>query len=119
VISRRNLHTLDALVLRDLVRFGVMAGDQIERRYRDAAFAADRLALLEAGGFINKPRTEVIDGATIYTASFYGATVACCGLGWRMPREGHLAHDIAVVDLADYLIDKDPAADWKTEREVG
>jgi hypothetical protein len=119
VLTLRNLHVLDILVLRDLVRFGVMANDQIERRYRDASFTASRLALLEAGGLINKPRPNVIQGASIYTASPTGAAFARCGLGWRTPLEGHLAHDIAVVDLADYLLDQDPQADWKTEREVG
>jgi len=119
VISLRNLHPLDILVLRDLVRFGVLADDQITRRYRDPAIAADRLALLAAGGFINQPRTNVIQGAAIYTTTTYGTAVARCGLAWRLPLEGHLAHDIAVVDLADYLLDKHPEADWKTEREVG
>jgi hypothetical protein len=119
VITLRDLHPLDIVVLRDLVRFGVLADDQIERRYGDATFTADRLALLEAGGFVNKPRTDVIQGAAIYCTTRYGAIVARCGLGWTTPREGHLAHDIAVVDLADYLLVQDPAADWKTEREIG
>lgn len=119
VISPRNVHPLDIVVLRDLVRFGVLADDQIERRYRDKTLAADRLALLHAGGFLNRPRADVVQGASIYTATPYGTAFARCGLGWRMPLEGHLAHDIAVVDLADYLLRQDPAADWKTEREVG
>jgi hypothetical protein len=119
VITLRDLHPLDILVLRDLVRFGVLADDQIERRYGDATLTANRLALLEAGAFINKPRPNVIQGTVIYTASQYGTAIARCGLGWRTPLEGHLAHDVAVVDLADYLLRQDPRADWKTEREVG
>jgi hypothetical protein len=113
------LHPLDIVVLRDLVRFGVLADDQIERRYGSASFAADRLAVLEAGALVNKPRTNVIQGASIYRATRYGSVIARCGLGWRTPLEGHLAHDVAVVDLADYLLDHEPDADWKTEREVG
>ncbi len=119
IITLRDLHPLDILVLRDLVRFGVLAHDQIERRYRNAAICTDRLALLETGGFVNKPRADAIQGTVIYTASRYGTLIARCGLGWRVPLEGHLAHDIAVVDLADYLLGQEPAADWKTEREVG
>jgi hypothetical protein len=119
VITLRDLHSLDILVLRDLVRFGVLANDQIERRYGDSGSSTDRLALFERGGLVNKPRADVVQGAVIYTASRYGTIVARCGLGWRMPREGHLAHDIAVVDLADYLLAQEPQADWKTEREIG
>ena len=116
VITLRNLHPLDILVLRDLVRFGVLANDQIERRYGDSALSTDRLALLESGGYVNKPRSDVIQGTAIYTATRYGNAIARCGLGWRLPLEGHLAHDVAVVDLADYLLGQEPAADWKTER---
>jgi hypothetical protein len=119
LITLRDLHPLDILVLRDLVRFGVLADDQVARRYHDAVLAADRLALLLAGGFVNKPRTDVIQGALIYTASRYGGIVARCGLSAQTPRDGHLAHDVAVVDLADYLLRQHPQADWKTEREVG
>ena len=119
VITLRDLHPLDILILRDLVRFGVLADDQIQRRCGGTALSTDRLALLEAGAFINKPRTDAIQGSVIYTATRFGSVVARCGLGWRMPKEGHLAHDIAVVDLADYLLAHDIQADWKTEREVG
>jgi hypothetical protein len=118
-VTLRDLHPIDILVLRDLVRFGVLADDQIQRRYGDTASSTDRLPLLETAGLVNKPRGDVVQGAVIYTASRYGTAVARCGLGWRIPLEGHLAHDIAVVDLADYLLDQEPAADWKTEREVG
>jgi hypothetical protein len=119
VITLRDLHPLDILVLRDLVRFGVLADDQIHRRYGNTAISTDRLALLESGGFINKPRPNVIQGTVIYTATRYGTVITRCGLSWRTPLEGHLAHDIAVVDLADYLLERDPDAEWKAEREVG
>ena len=119
VITLRDLHPLDIVVLRDLVRFGVLATDQIARRYGDATLTANGLALMEAGALVSKPRADVIQGTVIYTASRYGTAIARCGLGWRVPLEGHLAHDVAVVDLADYLLRQDPQADWKTEREVG
>ncbi|MCA1644325.1 MAG: hypothetical protein LC797_02265 [Chloroflexi bacterium] len=118
-ITRRDLHPRDLVVLRDLVRFGVLADNQIQRRYGNALLMADRLAMLEAGCLINQPRSKVIAGTSIYSATQYGAVVAGCGLNWRIPPEGHLAHDIAVVDLADYLVEHDPGAEWKTEREFG
>src|SRR4051794_12803071 len=95
VITLRDLHPLDILVLRDLVRFGVLTNDQIERRYRDPAVTVARLALLQAGGLLNKPREEILQGAIIYSASRYGVHIARSGLGWRMTPDGHLAHDIA------------------------
>src|SRR6266852_2870436 len=98
VITLRDLHPLDILILRDLVRFGVLADDQIQRRYGNAAVSSNRLALLESGGFINRPRADVIQSTVIYTATRYGTVITRCGLAWRTPREGHLAHDIAVVD---------------------
>src|SRR5260370_20765685 len=102
VITLRDLHPLDILVLRDLVRFGVLAHDQIERRYGNAAICTDRLALLETGGFVNKPRADAIQSTVIYTASRYGTLIAHCGLHLRQPLDGHLDHVIAVLDLADY-----------------
>jgi hypothetical protein len=119
VTTLRHLQPLDILVLRDLVRFGVMADDQIERRFGGTAISTDRLMLLESGGFINKPRANVIHGTVIYTATRYGTVISRCGVNWRTPLEGHLAHDIAVVDLADYLLEHEPDAEWRTEREVG
>ena len=84
VITLRDLHPLDILVLRDLVRFGVLADDQIQRRYGHTAISTDRLALLESGGFINKPRANVIQGCVIYTATRYGTVITRCGLSWRL-----------------------------------
>src|SRR5207247_4968884 len=72
VITLRDLHPLDILVLRDLVRFGVLANDHIQRRYGNTAISTDRLVLLESRGFINKPRAEVIQNTVIYTATRYG-----------------------------------------------
>jgi hypothetical protein len=118
LITLRDLHPLDILVLRDLVRFGVLADDQIERRYRDFSLAQARLELLISGGFVEQ-WSPLIQRTTVYSATGVGAHTARCGLRPTRPSLEHLRHDIAVVDLADYLLAQDPEADWRTEREVG
>jgi hypothetical protein len=114
----RDLHELDIVVIGDLVRFGVLADDQITRRYGDAAIASQQLPLLVAAGLID-PWARVIQNASIYSATAYGARIAKTGLKAIRPSMEHLRHDIALVDLADYLRQQDPQADWRTEREVG
>jgi hypothetical protein len=117
-ITVRDLHPLDLIVLRDLVRFGVLTNDQTERRYRGAALATDRLALLVAGGFV-EPWSRLIKDTSIFSATASGARIAQSGLKATRPSLEHLRHDIAVVDLADYVLAHDPQAEWRTEREVG
>ena len=117
LISKRDLRPLDFGVVRDVVRFGVMATDQIERRYADAALAAVRLPILLSGEFISL-WPNVIQGTSVYSATAYGARVADCGLRQSRPYAAHVPHNVALVDLADYLLAHTPAAEWRTEREV-
>ena len=114
----RQLVLRDILVLRDLVRFGVLANDQIERRYGDPALAADRLPHLVEGGLI-EPWSPLIQDTAVYSATAAGARVARCGLRATRPSLQHLRHDVAVVDLADYILEHEPRTDWRTEREAG
>ena len=46
------LDARDLVVLRDLVRFGVLAADQIARRYGDPSLAALRIPFLHDGRVI-------------------------------------------------------------------
>ena len=108
----------DMLVLRDLVRFGVLADDQIERRYGDSALATERLRMLVDGGLV-QAWSPLLKDTSLYSATAAGARVTRCGLRPTRPSLQHLRHDVAVVDLADYIVDHDPAADWRSEREVG
>ena len=117
LITSRDLRPLDLLVLKDVVRFGVLATDQIERRYADAALAAVRLPILLSGDFISL-WPNVIDGTSVYSATAYGARVAECGLRQSRPYAAHVPHDVALVDLADCLLAQDPGAEWRTEREA-
>jgi hypothetical protein len=119
VITRRDLLPPDLLVLRDLVRFGILAFDQIVRRYGSPSLAAKRIRALQAGRFIHKWLKDPLQGTKLYTASVRGTRIVSCRLSQPKPRDAHLAHDVAVVDLADYLLAHEPgAAEWLTEREV-
>jgi len=116
-INLRALELPDILVLRDLVRFGVLADDQIERRYGDARRAAARLKVLVAGGLVD-PWSRLIENTRVYSASPAGARISRCGLRATRPSLEHLRHDVAVVDLADYILAHEPQAEFRTEREV-
>jgi hypothetical protein len=116
-ISRRDLIQEDYLVLHDLVRFGALAEDQINRRYGDPILTLLRLPLLDAGGFIEPWEVEV-SGTQIFSATRSGARVAQCGLAQAKPPMQNLRHDIALVDLADYVLTHEPQSEWRTHREV-
>jgi hypothetical protein len=107
----------DNRVLRDLVRFGVLANNQMERRYGDASLAAARLTWLIEVGLV-EAWSPLIEHTTVYSATAAGARVANCGLRATRPSLQHLRHDIAVVDLADNILEHEPHADFRTEREV-
>jgi hypothetical protein len=117
-LTRRDLDPRDIFVLRDLVRFGVLANDQIERRYGDIAHATARLPGLVQSGFIDA-WSPLIQDTAVYSATAAGAGVARCGLRATRPSIQHLRHDIAVVDLADSILSDEPDSDFRTEREVG
>jgi hypothetical protein len=116
-INPRALELRDILVLRDLVRFGVLADDQIQRRYGDASHAMARLPVLVKAGLV-EPWSRLIEATAVYSATHAGAGVARAGLRPTRPSLQHLRHDVAVVDLADYILEHEPQADFRTEREV-
>jgi hypothetical protein len=118
VLTRRDLRAPDLLVLRDLVRFGLLAQDQIERRYGNPSLATERLPLLKAGGFIHKWLNDPLQHTRLYTVGRRGTRIVSCGLSQPKPRDAQIGHDVAVVDLADYLVAHEPEASWHTEREV-
>jgi hypothetical protein len=117
-ISPLDLTPPDLRVLRDLVRFGILADDQIDRRYGDPSLSATRLSVLIDLGLV-ETWSPLINATSVYSATPTGASVAHTGLGPTRPSLEHLRHDIAVVDLADYLLEHTPSAEWRTEREAG
>ncbi len=118
-LTRRDLQPRDLTVLRDLVRFGALANDQIERRYDDdPAHARARLPELVASGFV-EAWSPLIQDTAVYSATAAAAGVTGCGLRATRPSLQHLRHDLAVVDLADFILAHEPDSEFRTEREVG
>jgi hypothetical protein len=104
--------------LRDLVRFGVMADDQFARRYPDPAFAQARLFHLKEAGVVNR-WWETLEGARVYSPTRLARLIASVpAVHARATYVAHLAHDVALVDLADYLIAQQPDHQWIAEDEV-
>jgi hypothetical protein len=118
LLTRRDLEAGDLAALRDLVRFGVMADDQIARRYADPSVALARLPLLKDGGVVFRWR-QPLEAARLYSPTGLGRFLArVTGVARRETSERHLAHDVALVDLADFLLASDASLAWRTEREV-
>ena len=109
---------LDLPALCDLVRFGVMAEDQLARRYADPAFGFSRLPQLEEAGVVDR-WLETLEGANVYSPRRMAfRIVGTVGVSPRKPRRTHLSHDVAVVDLADYLVAHEPGSRWIAEDEL-
>jgi hypothetical protein len=118
LLKRRDLDPSDLAALRDLVRFGVMADDQIARRYPEPALAYRRLPWLKDGGIVFRWR-ESLEGSRCYSPTGLGRHLAdVSSVVSLTTSESHLPHDVAVVDLADVLVANDPGVRWLTEREV-
>ena len=118
LLTRRDLDAGDRRALRDLVRFGVMADDQIARRYADPALAHLRLAMLRDGGIVLHWH-QSLEFSQVYSPTTLGRLVArVVDVKWRKASERHLAHDVTLVDLADTLLASDARLEWRTEREV-
>ena len=108
----------DLPALRDLVRFGVMADDQLARRYVDPNLAQARLLQLKEAGIVQR-WWESLEGAHVYSPTRLARLIAAVpNVRARTTYVGHLAHDVALVDLADYLLAQDAQQRWFTEDEV-
>jgi hypothetical protein len=109
----------DLPALRDLVRFGVMADDQFARRYPDPPFGRARLLQLKEAGVVDR-WWESLEGARVYSPARLARLIAPVpGLRPHTTHASHLAHDVAVVDLADALLAHDANHRWLTEDELG
>jgi hypothetical protein len=117
LITARELDAQDRFVLCDLVRFGLLAADQIARRYADPALATRRIPFLLAGRVIYDWPYE-LDGARVYSPTALGAHLCEVEVDRILTNQRHLAHDVALVDLADYLLAHNPDFEWRTEREL-
>jgi hypothetical protein len=118
LVSARDLDARDLKALHDLVRFGVMADDQIARRYPDPLHALLRIPQLKDGGIVFRWR-EPLAGSRVYSPTNLARHILRVpGLHPHTTSASHLSHDVAVVDLADVLLARDSDARWVTEDEV-
>lgn len=118
LLNHPDVDQRDLPALRDLVRFGVMADDQLARRYGDTELALARLPHLKEAGIVNR-WWESLEGSRIYSPTRLARLIAPVpDLHPRSTYVGQLAHDVALVDLADYLVDLHPADHWYAEDQV-
>src|SRR5690242_941054 len=66
---------LDLPALRDLVRFGVMADDQLARRYPDPALGFARLPQLKEAGVVNRWWVS-LEGNRVYSPTRLARLIA-------------------------------------------
>jgi hypothetical protein len=116
----RDLDDRDFGVMRDVVRFGVLLQRHIQNRY-DATprVTAMRLGRLKQRGFVQE-RKEVGLPVKMWEATPTGTRVVKpdLHLEHRFTKAEHLRHDLALVDLADYCLSREPQAKWWAEREL-
>jgi hypothetical protein len=116
--SVRGYTSVDLDALHDLVRFGVMAEDQIIRRYRDAKIGPYRIRRLKTAGLVSE-WGDTLEGSSVFSPTPLARhVIGRHDLNPHTTRRTHLAHDVAVVDLADYLLRFDPSHKWITEDEL-
>ncbi len=116
--TRKGLSLDDLAALGDLVRFGVMAVDQIARRYADPVSAADRLLILTNLALVRRAPVQ-LEGDACYVPTNLGRAFARVRHVTKLKvYETHIAHDVALVDLADTLTRENPAWQFVAERQV-
>lgn len=115
----------DRKMLVDLTRHGVETAEQLRRKFfrkeggGHASLTAvyGRMKKLEGARLVKHDR--VLWGRPgVYRTTEAGARVAGVGLGSAPLDWTKLEHQIAVVDLADELLEEHPGATWTTEREL-
>ncbi|MBV9322311.1 MAG: hypothetical protein JO352_00830 [Chloroflexi bacterium] len=118
VLTHPDVEACDLPALRDLVRFGVMVDDQLARRYLDPTVTPARLLHLKEAGIVNR-WWESLEGARVYSPTRLARVIAAVpGMRPRTTYASHLAHDVALVDLADFLVAQNTNHRWIAEDEV-
>ena len=113
----QDLDPRDLTILWDLIRFGALADYQIDRRYRAPHVSSVRLPILLDEGFVAR-MDPWLPGLESYQATSRGFYLGRFGLKRHTIKYGQLGHDVAVVDLADALIETHPGATWCAEQQI-
>ena len=113
----RDLDPRDWAIIGNQHRFGGMHSRQIARQYRNLRLARDRLDILRASGILKK-RDRQLEGVVVYELADRRYFRRFFGFHGHTIRDSQLGHDIAVVDLVDYLEARHPAAVTYAEIQV-
>ena len=109
----------DLAIVGEVLRWQQLTTNQIARWFFDSPrTASNRIAVLLELGYL-----KTIDipwrAAALVTATPRGARArADLGLRPRASEPGRLLHDLTVVQVAAWMLDRDPQAGWITEREL-
>jgi hypothetical protein len=108
----------DLAILRDLTRFWAMTVEQVTRHhFPTVKTAANRLGELVNAGLVRAER-PAFRGRAAYLVTPAGARLADVDLPAARASLLLLPHRLAVVDLADALLERHTGAAWTTEREL-
>jgi hypothetical protein len=110
----------DHALLCDLVRFGALTFEQVHRRHfatASASVCGRRLSLLGQAGYASVLRVWY-GGPPVCVATPRGASLADVGLKAARLAPETAAHQLAVVDLAEWCLAQAPESAWVTEREL-
>jgi hypothetical protein len=114
----------DVAVLRDLVRFGVLAAPQLKRRHwpraRNLFTTWQRLRELRRAGYVDRYVLGFGQEAA-YLPTGRGVTLSGLALPTPRCRPEFLTavwHHLTVADVAFALLERFPGAAWTTEREL-
>jgi hypothetical protein len=108
----------DRTVLWDAIRFGALTFEQIARRYHSIGQRQlPQLDWLRRRGLLSK-RPDWLSNTTFYVATPRAARVLNSPLTAITPKPLFLLHDLTLVNLADWLVERNPGATWRTEREL-
>lgn len=116
-LTLQDLDPRDALVMWDLIRFGALADYQVDRRYGGSDITRARLTYMLEQGLVTGSTNRLQD-ITVYEPTERGYFLCRFGLKRRKVRDWHTAHDIAVVDLADYLQSQYPTGTVRAENQI-
>jgi hypothetical protein len=114
----QRLTIADRTVLWDAIRFGALTFEQIARRYGlSGQRQLPRLDWLRRRGLLSK-RPDWLSNTSFYVATPRAARAIDSPLAAISPKPLFLLHDLTLVNLADWLLDRCPEAEWRTEREL-
>jgi len=119
----RSVATLDMhdhAALSDLVRFGALTSEQLERRFAPLAHRTitTRLNRLKAAGLLQQHFRVLPDQTRIHIPTSLTARAVGLHLSGSPTTERLLKHTLTCVSVADWLLENHRGAHFRTEKEL-